>query len=138
MKKLNLVLPINTTVLLTAIILTFSGCSYKQSNATNPTINQHQTNLGTVLTNRAGMTLYTFSKDISNVSNCNNGCAIKWPPLLANNKSVANGRFSIITRSDNHKQWALDGKPLYTWIKDKQPGDTTGEGIKSLWHVAKP
>ena len=129
-----------TAATLTAVLaLTLSGCSYNKTSASsNSDIQQYQTSLGRVLTDSKGMSLYTFAKDKYNISNCNNGCAVKWPPLYAQKNSVASGRYSIITRSDNTKQWALDGKPLYKWFKDKKPGDTTGNGIKSVWFIAKP
>jgi hypothetical protein len=28
--------------------------------------------------------------------------------------------------------------PLYTWFRDKQPGDTTGQGNKDVWYVVSP
>ena len=30
------------------------------------------------------------------------------------------------------------GKPLYTWTKDKKPGDATGDGVNKVWHLASP
>ena len=33
--------------------------------------------------------------------------------------------------------WAYDGMPLYYWVKDKKPGDVTGDGVGSVWHVVK-
>ncbi len=120
------------------ITLISSGCSNYSTNTSPQAIQQHHTSLGNVYTDNLGMTLYTFKKDKYNVSNCNNGCAVKWPPLLVHESATNKGSFSIITRADNSKQWALNGKPLYRWFKDKKPGDTTGEGIKSVWHVAKP
>ncbi|AMK33594.1 Putative lipoprotein [Pseudomonas putida] len=43
-----------------------------------------------------------------------------------------------MTRDDGSSQWAYKGKPLYTFIKDKKAGETTGDGMKDVWHVAKP
>ena len=122
-----------------SIAITMTGCltsSSKNSNSTTPIL-QRMTNLGEVFTDSAGMTLYTFNNDQPNISNCNNDCATKWPPLLANNTAEAKGRFSIITRADNSKQWALDNMPLYRWFKDNTPGDTTGEAVKSVWYIAQ-
>jgi predicted lipoprotein with Yx(FWY)xxD motif len=34
-------------------------------------------------------------------------------------------------------QWADGGKPLYTFVKDKQPGDVMGDNMKNIWHVVK-
>lgn len=103
--------------------------------ATMPT----QTSNG-VLTNSAGMTLYTFDKDEadSGKSACNGDCAAKWPPLMASASDNASGGYSIVTRDDGSKQWAYKGKPLYLWFKDVKPGDTTGDGVKNVWHTAKP
>jgi predicted lipoprotein with Yx(FWY)xxD motif len=98
-----------------------------------------QTSSG-VLTNPAGMTLYTFDKDEANSgkSVCNGDCAAKWPPLMASANDKASGGYSIVTRDDGSKQWAYKGKPLYLWIKDQKPGDTTGDGVNNVWHTAKP
>ena len=117
--------------------LLLSGCGGGSKSSSNIPVKKRLSNLGEVFTDNEGMTLYTFNKDTANVSNCNDGCAIKWPPLLADNTAIAKGRFSIITRVNNKKQWALDGRPLYLWINDNVPGDTTGEAVKSNWYVAQ-
>lgn len=93
-----------------------------------------------VLTNQAGMTLYTFDKDAagSGKSACNGDCAAKWPPLTAGASSTGSGDYGVITREDGSKQWTYKGKPLYLWIKDQKPGDTTGDGVNNVWHTAKP
>ncbi|MFA4969719.1 MAG: hypothetical protein WC540_08805 [Sulfuritalea sp.] len=91
-----------------------------------------------MLTGSNGMTLYTFDKDAGGKSACNGPCAANWPPLMAMDSDAASGDYSIITRDDGKKQWALKGKPLYYWVKDQKPGDTTGDGFNSVWHVAKP
>jgi len=95
---------------------------------------------GGVLTNAAGMTLYTFDKDAagSGKSTCNGPCAANWPPLMATGDAKPSGDYSIVTRDDGAKQWAYKGRPLYLWAKDTKPGDKTGDGFNSVWHVAKP
>lgn len=90
-----------------------------------------------VLTNNAGMTLYTFDKDAAGKSACNGPCAANWPPLMAAADAKASGDWSIIARDDGAKQWAYKGKPVYLWAKDQKPGDKTGDGFNSVWHVAK-
>jgi predicted lipoprotein with Yx(FWY)xxD motif len=96
------------------------------------------TGKGNTLVNPKGMTLYTFDKDKAGMSVCNATCAKLWPPFLAPVGASAAGGWSIITRKDGAKQWAYKGKPLYTWAKDHKPGDTTGDGVKAVWHVAQP
>ncbi len=101
--------------------------------------NPAKTEMG-MLTNPSGMTLYVFDKDAANAgkSVCNGECAVKWPPLVASVADKAHGDYSIITRDDGSRQWAYKGKPLYRWFKDQKPGDTTGDGVNNVWHVAKP
>ncbi|MGE5648971.1 hypothetical protein [Noviherbaspirillum sp. UKPF54] len=93
-----------------------------------------------VLTTPAGMTLYTFDNDAagSGKSACNGPCATNWPPLQAEDGDQPSGDYSIVKRDDGKKQWAYKGKPLYQWVNDKKPGDKTGDGVKNVWHAAKP
>jgi predicted lipoprotein with Yx(FWY)xxD motif len=93
-----------------------------------------------VLVGSNGMTLYTFDKDTagSGKSVCNGQCATNWPPLMAKDGDAASGDWSIVTRDDGAKQWAMKGKPLYYFIKDTKAGDKTGEGVMQAWHAAKP
>lgn len=93
-----------------------------------------------VLVGTNGMTLYTFDKDVagSGKSACNGPCATNWPPLMASDTDHTDGDYSIITRDDGKKQWALKGKPLYFWAKDLKPGDKTGDGFNKVWQVARP
>ena len=93
---------------------------------------------GGVLTNAAGMTLYTFDKDTAGRSVCNGPCAQNWPPLMAMADAKAPADYSVVTRDDGSRQWAYKGKPLYTWIKDTKAGDTTGDGFNNVWRVARP
>ena len=88
----------------------------------------------------SGMTLYVFDKDTagSGKSVCNAMCATNWPPLMAADGAAATGDYSVITRDDGKKQWAMKGKPLYYWSKDAKAGDMTGDGLMGFWHTAKP
>lgn len=93
-----------------------------------------------VLTGTNGMTLYTFDRDVagSGKSVCNGPCATNWPPLMAPAGMSGSGDYSVVTRDDGGRQVAYKGKPLYFWIKDAKPGDRTGDGFNSVWHLAKP
>lgn len=95
---------------------------------------------GGMLTNAAGMTLYTFDKDTagSGKSACNGPCAANWPPLVAQGSDRPAGDYSIVLREDGAWQWAFKGKPLHLWSKDQKPGDKSGDGFNNVWHVAKP
>ena len=93
-----------------------------------------------MLTGPNGMTLYTFDKDTPNSgkSVCNGPCATNWPPLMASDSDTNQAAYTVITRDDGRKQWAFKGQPLYYWIKDTKPGDTSGDGVGQVWHTAKP
>lgn len=94
--------------------------------------------MGPVLTDAKGMALYTFDKDSADMSACSGGCAVNWPPLMAEAGAMAMGEWAVIARADGTRQWAYKGKPLYAWIKDAKPGDVTGDGVNGVWHVARP
>lgn len=89
-----------------------------------------------VLTDMKQLSLYTFDKDAVGVSNCYGKCAGLWPPLFADADSKAAAPFAIIKRDDGMLQWAVNGQPLYRWVKDSKPGDVTGDGVKGVWHLA--
>jgi predicted lipoprotein with Yx(FWY)xxD motif len=94
---------------------------------------------GPTLVDSKDMTLYTFDKDQPGKSACNGQCAKNWPPLAATAGARSAPGWSVVTRDDGTSQWAYNGKPLYTWIKDAKPGDVTGDGVANgTWHVAAP
>lgn len=97
-----------------------------------------KTDKGDVLAGEKGMTVYTFKNDKSEMSNCYDKCAQNWPPVMAASDAKAEGAYSLVTRKDGSKQWAKDGMPLYYWVKDMKEGDTTGDDMNGVWHVAKP
>jgi predicted lipoprotein with Yx(FWY)xxD motif len=88
-----------------------------------------------VLTDKAGMTVYTWDKDAAGKSACYGGCAKTWPPVAAANMPPGPD-FSVIARDDETPQQAgYKGKPLYLFSGDKRPGDTTGDNRQNVWHV---
>lgn len=91
-----------------------------------------------VLTDADGMTLYIFDKDTAGdgKSVCNGDCAVKWPPLMAADDAQEEGDFTVVTRDDGSKMWAHEGMPLYYWYEDTEPGDTSGDGVGGVWHLA--
>ena len=90
----------------------------------------------TILTDANGMTLYTWDNDEEGVTNCYDQCAVNWPPLVASEDATAEGDFTLVERNDGTQMWAYQGEPLYLWVKDQAPGDTTGDGVGGTWHTA--
>jgi predicted lipoprotein with Yx(FWY)xxD motif len=89
-----------------------------------------------ILTDANGMTLYIFDKDEPGVTNCYDNCAVNWPPLMADASAAPEGEFTLVDRTDGTKMWAYKGWPLYYWKDDVNPGDTTGDGVGGVWHLA--
>lgn len=98
--------------------------------------------LGHFLTDDAGMTLYVFGRDEPGVSNCVDQCAVNWPPLIVGDASLITSPLAIpagfgtTTRADGSAQLTYGGWPLYGWINDAAPGDTTGQDVGGNWWVA--
>jgi predicted lipoprotein with Yx(FWY)xxD motif len=98
-----------------------------------------------VLADAKGMTLYTFDMDKTpgkSACNAEGKCATYWPPLAASADAKAMGNWTVVNRDDGTKQWAYKGKPLYTFVADKKPGDTNGNdkgpADQHIWHCALP
>jgi len=102
-----------------------------------PETKMMDTSAGSVLTDNAGMTLYSFDKDETNKSNCNDQCATNWPPFLVDANAMAEGDWTIVDRADGSRMWAYEGMPLYYWKDDVKPGDVSGDGVGGVWHVVK-
>jgi predicted lipoprotein with Yx(FWY)xxD motif len=102
--------------------------------------------LGRILVNSRGHTLYLFGKDRNGKSACSGQCATFWPPLIASGKPrVAGGaKASLIgttKRADGRLQVTYNHHPLYTFVKDKQKGQTNGEGLNAFgakWYAVSP
>jgi predicted lipoprotein with Yx(FWY)xxD motif len=95
--------------------------------------------VGKVLVNAKGITLYYFSKDVkgSGVSKCTGACAQAWPPLTTKGKpraknGVKSSMLGTMNRSNGTTQVTYAGRPLYTFVEDKKPGEDTGTGIKAF------
>lgn len=93
---------------------------------------------GTALVNGKGMTLYTYAKDGKDKSNCTGGCASFWPPDTAPPGAISMGAWSLVKRPNGTKQWAYDDQPLYTFSRDRKPGQAKGADFRGVWHVARP
>ena len=99
----------------------------------------------TILTDTKGMTLYYFTPDKGGVVTCLAACAQNWPPLKlpagvttpTGDKGVT-GTLGTVSNPEGGTQITYNAWPLYTWIKDQKPGDTTGQGVSGKWFVVTP
>jgi predicted lipoprotein with Yx(FWY)xxD motif len=105
-----------------------------------------KTKIGKVVANSKRHTLYMFRKDHGTTSACYGACAASWPPMLTAGKPKAGPgiKASLIgttKRKDGKLQVTYKGHPLYTYIVDKKPGQTKGEGSKLFgagWYALTP
>ena len=135
------------------LTLAIAGCGGSNNTATPTTANGSAAtigvandNLGDVLVNSQGRTLYLFQKDSGTKSACTGACAAAWPPLRANGKpTVGNGADASLVgttrRSDGKPEVTYNGHPLYLFVKDQKAGDTNGEGVNAFggsWYAVSP
>lgn len=100
-------------------------------------------NLGTVLVNSKGLTLYMFEPDHQQKVTCKGSCAVVWPPL-----KVKKGQKPTAGGAAKKKLLGLDGQvvtynrwPLYTYVVDTKPGQAKGQAKNlngGLWYVLSP
>jgi predicted lipoprotein with Yx(FWY)xxD motif len=108
------------------------------SGAADVVVTTGETELGTVLTDSSGMTLYLFTQDSPGGSVCVDECADAWPPVVVDGEvTVGEGldasAFGTITRDDGTVQLTIDDKPLYTFASDAAAGDVNGQGVNDVW-----
>ncbi|NND59439.1 MAG: thiol oxidoreductase, partial [Gammaproteobacteria bacterium] len=82
-----------------------------------------------------GFALYVFDNDLgTGGSTCNGGCATTWPPLLVSDGNPSGAAsLASITRDDGSTQVTYQGRPLYFYAGDANPGDTNGQGLGGVW-----
>ncbi len=90
-----------------------------------------------VYANPEGLTLYTSARDPIGQSLCVNECTEMFKPFLASGQSSVNpgttfGRWTTIEREDGSRQWTLNGKALYTFVKDVDPGSIGGDSPANI------
>lgn len=102
--------------------------------------------LGTVLVDSQGLTLYDFHKDKGGKSSCYGACAGAWPPLLTEGNPQAQGaaersKLGTTRRTDGTIQVTYAGWPLYTYVGDQGPGEANGNDIDQFgaeWYALQP
>jgi predicted lipoprotein with Yx(FWY)xxD motif len=90
-------------------------------------------NLGRILVDSHGKTLYLWAHDKGRKSTCYGDCAEYWPPVITHGKPLAHAgaRAKLLgttRRRDGHLQVTYAGHPLYYFVQDTKAGQTRGEG----------
>jgi len=129
-------------VLIPALIVLATASAVAQDDAATVDTGESP-ELGTFLTDAEGMTLYLFTRDtVEGESTCYDQCAENWPPFNPEGDLTlpadVEGELTRIDREDGTQQVAYNGIPLYYWINDVAPGDTTGQGVGDVWYIVSP
>ncbi|MFF9909503.1 SCO0930 family lipoprotein [Streptomyces sp. NPDC013457] len=100
--------------------------------------------LGKVVTDSEGFTLYRFDKDSASPpkATCEGDCVKAWPVVSAEGAKAPAGvdasLLGEVTRADGSKQLTLGGWPMYRYAKDTKPGDVNGQGVGGTWFASAP
>jgi len=100
-------------------------------------------NLGKILVDSKGDTVYLFQKDTGTKSACTGECATNWPPVRTTGKPIVGSgltaaKLGTTPRSDGDAQVTYAGHPLYRYQGDSKPGNANGQGINAYgaqWFV---
>ncbi len=107
------------------------------------TVSATNGDLGRMLVDANGRTLYLFLSDNGGASTCYGDCAANWPALTVNGKASAGdgvdaSLLGTAERKDGSTQVTYAGHPLYTFAGDTAAGQTNGEGIGNTWFAVSP
>ncbi len=102
--------------------------------------------LGKILIDGQGMTVYLFEKDKNGKSACYGACAQAWPPVTTEGNPAASdgamtGKLGTTKRTDGTTQVTYAGWPLYLYAADTAPGQANGndvDGFGAEWYALTP
>jgi predicted lipoprotein with Yx(FWY)xxD motif len=140
----GLILSIGAIVAALSVTYGLGIASASSSSATK--VGTASSNLGRILVDRHGRTLYLFLKDKRGKSACSGACAVYWPPLIASSKphAVTGAKQSLLgrtRRADGRMQVTYRHHPLYRFSGDTRKGLTSGQGLDDFggkWWVVSP
>jgi predicted lipoprotein with Yx(FWY)xxD motif len=96
------------------------------------------TDLGDILVDVDGNTVYLYTPDEQGESTCYDACEEAWP-VVGEVTVVGDGLdeslLGTTTRTDGVVQATYNSWPLYYFANDTAPGDTAGQGVSDVWYV---
>lgn len=110
------------------------------------TVKPGPSDYGRILLDGKGFALYAFTRDGRGRSQCTGACARAWPPYIVRGPvraaaGVAAKQLGVTKRADGRKQVTFDGRPLYYYVGDRQPGQVLCQNVDEfggLWLVVRP
>lgn len=107
--------------------------------ASAATVGSADSDLGTIIVDQDGRTLYGFTPDEAGEPTCVDGCADAWPPYVVDGDSVPAGLdesiFSVVAHPSGVHQLKAGKWPLYYFAADSVAGDVNGQGSGDVWFV---
>lgn len=99
--------------------------------------------LGEILVDQDGFTLYLFLPDNQSTPTCTGTCTATWPPFeddgdVGAGAGIDPALLGSVERADGSLQVTYNGWPLYYFLPDATPGATGGQGIGGNWWVVSP
>jgi predicted lipoprotein with Yx(FWY)xxD motif len=97
----------------------------------------NNSNLGKILVDSQGRTLYLFQREMGKTSACTGACAAAWPPVRAAGTPVVGtglsaSKVGTTARTDGKPQVTYNGHPLYLYSADMKAGDANGQGVTAF------
>ncbi|MBA0128209.1 hypothetical protein H0B56_21910 [Haloechinothrix sp. YIM 98757] len=117
------------------------GTQQEGAESAESTVVTSDSEVGTILTDGQGNTLYLFTEDSSGTSACEDDCLKAWPILEGEaeaGEGVQAERLDTIERPDGTVQATYNDWPLYYYAEDAGPGDLKGQGVNDAWWVVAP
>ncbi len=119
------------------------GTQAADENGKSAIVKVVESDLGRIVADAKGRTLYVFTPDRDGSSTCYDKCAATWPPLTIkgaqpSGDGVEAAKLGTTERKDGAEQVTFAGRPLYYFGPDGAPGDTKGQGVNDIWFVVSP
>ncbi|MFE7382579.1 hypothetical protein ACFU9F_19675 [Streptomyces zhihengii] len=108
------------------------------SGAAPASVTTAESDLGSILVDSNGRTLYAFTKDKPGTATCDADCIAVWPAFTSAAELTATGTADPAllgeTRLGEGADQAVYGDwPLYYYVGDVLPGDVNGQGLDGEW-----
>lgn len=97
-----------------------------------------ESDLGDILVDAGGRTIYLFTPDAQGDSTCYDECEANWPvvrELAEVGDGLDAGLLGSVERTDGTSQATYNGWPLYLFINDAAAGETNGQALNDVWWV---
>lgn len=95
--------------------------------------------LGQILTDADGNTIYYFANDSAGTSTCADDCLANWPPVPAEGTPTAGdgvtAELGTTQATDGTTMLTVNGFPAYYYAGDSAAGDTNGQSVGDVWWV---